>query len=141
MCYESAFFGDEAQAAAFDELMVELASIRSEPSSPEPQVSGPTSAAASGGSRSSGGNWLRKLAVSIEESLEVTTDIQGCVEGVREFWTTDGGTKLALGEAALVSIAGLVPAIGEFDLAQASVVLVGGSIVGCGFGIAGTGPP
>ena len=118
-CYESAFFGDEAQAVAFDELMVELASIRSEPSSPEPQVSGPTSAAASGGSQSSGGNWLRKLAVSIEESLDVTTDIQGCVEGVRVFWTTDGGTKLA----------------------QASVVLVGGSIVGCGFGIAGTGPP
>ena len=136
-CYESAFFGDEAQAVAFDELMVELASIRSEPSSPEPQVSGPTSAAASGGSQSSGGSWPREPVASIGQAFEKSESVAGCIDGVRDFWTSDAGIKLLSGELLLAAITAPIPGGDALDAIQTGVVIAGGSTYGCVEGIIG----
>ncbi len=140
-CYKSAFFGDEGQAVAFDKLMVELASIRSEASPPPGEPSAPSNSTPGGTPSSSSGGWLHQVAAAIGRSLEQSENISSCVYGIREFWTSDGGTKLALGEATLVAAGIVVPFLGEADLAQAAVVLGGGSMVGCGFGLAGMSPP
>jgi hypothetical protein len=81
------------------------------------------------------------LKDAVAKALEASEGIASCIQGIRDFWTTDLGTKILVGEGTLMIAEAWIPVLGEAEVLQSVLVVGGGSMVGCGYDLAGISSP
>ena len=141
LCLRKAFFINEAAAKVFDDAMVKLSGGRSEVPPTSGTGSGISDAGQSTQPAPDSSGWLAVLKDAVAKALAASESISSCIQGIRDFWITDLGTKILVGEGTLMAGGALVPILGEADVLQSVLVVGGGSMIGCGYGLAGISSP